>query len=125
MSQVEKMRAQWEANPRSQNGNKRQKTNNNHNKNNNKGGNQNKSDGDFHTLLDKVEKVKESLEKALKQQQSTIRKKERDEEKHVSFANGESEEKADANFNPDSFHLELDQLSISNNDPDDFNGQDE
>jgi hypothetical protein len=83
MNQVGKMRAQWEANPRPQNGNKHQKTNNN---NNNKGGNQNKSNGDFHTLLEKVEKVKESLERAMKQQQNgNGKRKQRENEKNVSW----------------------------------------
>jgi hypothetical protein len=123
MNQVGKMRAQWEANPRPQNGNKCQKINNN---NNNKGGNQSKNNGDFHTLLEKVEKVKESLERAMKQQQNgNGKRKQRENEKNVSFAKSESEESQDDNFNPDSFHLELEQLSISDNDPNDLNGQDE
>jgi hypothetical protein len=122
MNQVGKMRAQWEANPRPQNGNKRQKTNNN---NNNKGGNQSKNNGDFHTLLEKVEKVKEGLERAMKQQQNgNGKRKQRENEKNVSFAKSESEESQDDNFNPDSFHLELEQLSISD-DPNDLIGQNE
>jgi hypothetical protein len=128
MSQVGKMRAQWEANPHSQNNNKRQKTgNNNSNNNNNKGGNQTKNGGDFHTLLEKVEKVKESLEKAIKQQQSMNgKRKQCEEKKQISVDNSENEEDADDdNFNPDSFTLELEQLSISDNDLNDHNGQNE
>jgi hypothetical protein len=121
MSQIGKMRAQWEANPRQQNGNKRQKTNNHDTRN------QSRSNGDLHTLMDKVEKVKESLQKAMKQQQSMHgKRKDRESDKKVSFKpTEESEGEHDQDFNPDSFHLELDQLSISDDDSDDPNGQDE
>ena len=119
LSQAGKMRAQWEAQPKSQNIQyKRQKYNNN---NSNKGGNHKKDEGDFHTLLEKVERVKESLEKAIKQQQSTHgKRKKREDEKHVSFEEEEKEAngKPNGNFDPDSFLCELEQLSISDNDHD-------
>jgi hypothetical protein len=121
MSQIGKMRAQWEANPRQQTGNKRQKTNNHDTRS------QTRSNGDLHTLMNKVEKVKESLQKAMKQQQSMHgKRKDRESDQKVSFKpTEESEGEHDHDFNPDSFHLELEQLSISDDASDDPNGQDE
>jgi hypothetical protein len=104
------MRAVWDAQPR-ETTSKRQKPNGSNTNYNNQS--QKKNNGDFHTLLQQVEKVKSSLKKALKQQQSTNGKRKNREEKAVTF---EGEEEADGNFNPDSFHLELEQLSISDDD---------
>jgi uncharacterized protein YpuA (DUF1002 family) len=81
------MRAVWDAQPKEQHSAKRQKTNNNNNHNNNKGGYQKKNNGDFHTLLDQVERVKDSLERAIQQQETTSgKRKERD------FANERKDE---------------------------------
>jgi hypothetical protein len=110
LSQAKKMRAVWDAQPR-ETMSKRQKPNGSNNNYNNQS--QKKNNGDFHTLLQQVEKVKSSLERALKQQQSTNGKRKNREEKSVTF---EGEEEAQGNFNPDSFHLELEQLSISDDD---------
>jgi hypothetical protein len=77
--------------------------------------------------MNKVEKVKESLQKAMKQQQSMHgKRKDRESDQKVSFKpTEESEGEHDHDFNPDSFHLELEQLSISDDASDDPNGQDE
>ena len=62
LGQAKKMRALWDAQPKDKNSNKRQKIYNN----DKYGGNQNTIfNGDFHTLLGKIEQVKESVDKAL------------------------------------------------------------
>ena len=97
----------WEAQPRDKNF-KRQKNNNN---NTTHGGNQNKKyNGDFHTLLGEIEQVKQSVQKALKQQQTTIGKRKIRDKTQENF----DEEDTNGNFNSeDTFICELDQLSIS------------
>jgi hypothetical protein len=72
LAQAKRMRAVWEAQPREQHSAKRQKTyNNNNNNNKNKGAYQQKHNGDFHTLLNQVERVKDSLKRAIQQQETT------------------------------------------------------
>ena len=75
----------WEAQPQDRN-NIRQKNNNN---NNTHRGNQNKrNNGDFHTLLGEIEQVKQSVQKALKQQKTTIGKRKIRDEKQENFEQG-------------------------------------
>ena len=107
LGQAKKMRSMWEAQPRDKNF-KRQKNNNN---NTTHGGNQNKKyNGDFHTLLGELEQVKQSVQKALKQQQTTIGKRKIRDKAEENF----DEEDPNGNFNSeDTFVCELDQLSIS------------
>ena len=100
----------WEAQPRDRN-NIHQKNNNN---NNTHRGNQNKRyNGDFHTLLGEIEQVKQSVQKALKQQQTTIGKRKIGDKTQENF----DEEDTNGNFNSeDTFVCEIDQLSISEGD---------
>ncbi len=63
----------------------------------------------FHVLLTKVEKIKESLERAMKQRDAAIRKRKREKR-------AEEQETSNKNIEPDSFALELEQLSISDDD---------
>jgi hypothetical protein len=111
------MRAVWEAQPREQHSAKRQKTNNNNNNNNNnnKGGYQ-KNNGDFHTLLDQVERVKDSLERAIQQQQTTTGKRKSRDEKQEIFDDERCDEKFLDRLDTDTLVCELDQLSISDDD---------
>jgi len=116
LSQAKKMRATWDAQPREGYPNKRQKTQNNNN-NNHKGGNQNKrNNGDFHTLLEQIEQVKESVQKALRQQSTTNGKRSVCDNHDENFED-ETAEQNDVS-NPDSFVCELEQLSISEDDLD-------
>jgi hypothetical protein len=110
LGQAKKMRAAWDAQPRDKNSNKRQKTYNN----DNHGGNQNrKYKGDFHTLLGKIEQVKESVQKALRQQKTTIGKRKIRDETQREY----EQEETNSNFNSeDNFVCEIDQLSISEDD---------
>jgi len=117
LAQAKRMRAVWEAQPREQHSAKRQKTNNNNNNNNNnnKGGYQ-KNNGDFHTLLDQVERVKDSLERAIQQQQTTTGKRKSRDEKQEIFDDEQRDEKFLDRLDTDTFVCELDQLSISDDD---------
>jgi hypothetical protein len=118
LSQAKKMRAVWEAQPKDTMQSKRQKVAYNNNKNNNNNYKANKQ-GDFHTLLDQVARVKSSLKRAIKQQGSTIgkRKSREQAEDQVSFGEKSDDENSNnASFDPDSFHMDLDQISISEND---------
>jgi hypothetical protein len=83
--------------------------------NNNKGGYQ-KNNGDFHTLLDQVERVKDSLERAIQQQQTTNRKRKSRDEKQEIFDDEQRDEKFLDRLDADTFVCELDQLSISDDD---------
>ena len=78
------------------------------------GGNQNKKyNGDFHTLLGKIEQVKESVDKALRQQRTTNGKRKIRDETQEQF----EEEETNGNFNSeDNFVCKLDQLSLSEDD---------
>jgi len=109
LGQAKKMRGMWEAQPRDKNNNKRQKDDNN----NTYRGNQNKKyNGDFHTLLEKLEYVKESVNKALRQQQTTTRKRKSRDQREENIA-----EDNNSIGNPnDTFVDEIDQLSVSEDD---------
>ena len=72
-------------------------------------GNQKKSNRDFHALI--TEMVNKQITKALKQQASNSSKKRTHE-------NSDSEEEKEKNFDPDSFHLDLDQVSVKGQDSD-------
>ena len=105
LGQAKKMRSMWDAQPRDKNNNKRQnfQKNDNHNT---YGGTQTKkyNNGDFHTLLGQLERVKESVNKALRQQQTTSgKRKSRD----------RSDEEKPRMKN---FAGELDQLSVCDDD---------
>ena len=75
--------------------------------------NQNKKyNGDFHTLLEKLECVKESVNKALRQQQTTTRKRKSSDQREENIA-----EDNNSTGNPnDTFVDEIDQLSVSEDD---------
>jgi hypothetical protein len=109
LGQAKKMRAAWDAQPRDKNF-QRQKTYNN----DKLGGNQNKKyNGDFHTLLGKIEQVKESVDKALRQQRTINGKRKIRDETQEEY----EEEETNGNFNSDdNFVCELDQLSLSEDD---------
>jgi hypothetical protein len=109
LGQAKKMRAAWDAQPRDKNF-QRQKTYNN----DKLGGNQNKKyNGDFHTLLGKIEQVKESVDKALQQQRTINGKRKIRDETQEEY----EEEETNGNFNSkDNFVCELDQLSLSEDD---------
>ena len=83
----------------------RQKNNNN---NNTHRGNQNKrNNGDFHTLLGELEQVKQSVQKALKQQQTTIGKRKICDKTQENL----DDEDTNGNFNSeDTFVCELDHI---------------
>jgi hypothetical protein len=107
MSQIANMQAQAEAAPK-RNNYKKQKYSN-------KGTptNKSKDEGDLHILWEKVDKIKKSLEKAIKQSESEIGKRKR-EEKQVTFEEEEETVKtSNKDFDPDGFELNLEQLSIS------------
>jgi hypothetical protein len=116
------MRAVWEAQPKDTMQSKRQKIAYNNNKNNNNNNNNNyksNKQGDFHTLLDQVARVKSSLERAIKQQGSTNGKRKSREQAEDQASFGEKSDDENSNngpFDPDSFHMDLDQISISEND---------
>jgi hypothetical protein len=97
--QVDNMREQWNAQPH--NTFKRQKTGNDKYK-------QQKKNGDLHTLLDDVNKVRIRLEKEIKQSNTACGKR-----KKVSFVETEEQEKADVKDSSDDFHSELEQLTLS------------
>jgi hypothetical protein len=110
LGQAKKMRAVWDAQPREKTF-QRQKVYNNDKQH---GGNQNKKyNGDFHTLMEKIEQVEESVQKALRQQKTTTgKRKTRDETPEEN-----EDEETNGNFNSqDNFVCELDQLSISEDD---------
>jgi hypothetical protein len=90
------------------------------NSNNHKGGRQNHNGGDLHTLMGQVERVKESLKKALKQQQTKMGKC-KHEENHVQFAGDDDVTLIDKQDDPDdNFICKLDQLSLSDDDINDL-----
>ena len=100
----------WEAQLRAKY-NRHQKDNNN--KNTHRGNPSRKYNGDFHTLLGEIEQIKQSVQKALKQQQTTLRKRKICDKTQENFDN----EDTNGNFNSeDTFVCELDQLSISEGD---------
>jgi hypothetical protein len=96
LEQAKKMRNQQAAQ------HPKKKTNNYHDN----GGYKKKSSGDFHALLSKVENVTKSLKKAMEKQEKKAKKKR-------SREDYDSDEDTDKNFEPDSFHLNLEELSIN------------
>ena len=86
------------------------------NSNNQKGGNQKGNAGDLHALTEKAERIKESLEKALKQQETNCKKRKR-EENHVTFSEDDAVVEEETQQNRDDNYLfELDQLSLNDAD---------
>ena len=111
--QVQKMKESWDAQSNQQHSNKHHKTNNS---NNHKGGHQNNNGGDLHTLMGQVERVKESLEKVPKQQQTKLGKC-KCEGNHVQFTGDDDVAQTDEQNDPDdNFVCKLDQLSLSDGD---------
>ena len=103
----------WSDNKEQQEPKKKAKFNN---YNSNKGGNQKGNAGDLHALMEQAERIKESLEKALKQQEMKSGKRKR-EEKRVTFSGDDAvaqDEKQE--LNDEDLLSELDQLSLNNDD---------
>jgi hypothetical protein len=111
LAQAKRMRAVWDAQPR-ENLVKRQKTNNNNSKQGN--GNQRTykktSNGDFHTLLNQAERIKDSLERAIRQQETSSGKR-----KTREFEDERNDEDFSEHQDSDNFVFELDQQSLSDN----------
>ena len=103
LGQAKKMRNMWDAQPRDRNNYKRKISQKNDNYTH--GGTQTKkyNNGDFHTLLGQLERVKESVDKALRQQQTTGGKR-------------KARERSDEEEKSDNFSAELDQLSVCDDD---------
>ena len=111
--QVDKMKQSWSDNKDQQEPKKKAKFNN---YNSNKGRNQKGNAGDLHTLMEQAERIKESLEKALKQQETKSGKCKR-KEKCVTFSGDDAvaqDEKQE--LNDKDLLSELDQLSLNNDD---------
>jgi hypothetical protein len=86
------------------------------NSNGNRGTNPSKNGGDLHVIMEQFKKVSESLEKALKQQNTETGKRKR-REKRVNFSSSDDEDHQVEEVEPDdSFVCELDQLSLSDAD---------
>ena len=98
-NQIDNMRAQWEAQPRDVNNNKRQKTNNK----------QPKQGGDLHVLVDTFNKAKDWLEKELKQWQMACGKRKKEADLDTVKAEKEKADKNDGS----NFHSELEQLTLT------------
>jgi hypothetical protein len=99
--QIDGMRAQYEAQPRNNNANKRQKTTYS----------QPKQDGDLHVLLDTMNDVKTRLDKEIKQRQMTCGKR-----KAITLTDDVvigKEEKSDARNITENFSSELEELTLS------------
>jgi hypothetical protein len=97
--------------------NKRHKTNNS---NNHKEGHHDHNGGDPHTCMGQLERVKESREKALKQQQRKSGKR-KCEENRVQFTGDDGITPIDEQDDPDdNFVCKLDQLSLSDGDINDL-----
>ena len=98
--QVNKMKRSWNDNKDHQEPKKKFKSNG---YNSNKGGNQKSDAGDLHALMEQAKRIKESLEKALKQQE-TKSEKCKCEENHMTFsgdnavAQNEKQKHKDENF---------------------------
>lgn len=112
LAQAKRMRAVWDAQPREQNSAKRQKTNNNNYSkgNGNKGTYQKKNNGDFHTLLNQTKRIQDSLERAIRQQETSSGKR-----KTRDFEDERKDEDFSDHQDSDNFVFELDQLSLSDN----------
>jgi len=110
LGQAKKMRAMWDAQPKDTNYQCHGKTH----RNDNHGGNQNtKYNGDFHTLLGRIEQIRESVQKAQRQQRTTNGKRKIRDETQEEYEN----EEPNGNFNSEhNFICEIDQLSISEGD---------
>jgi hypothetical protein len=111
--QVEKMKRSWSDNKEQNEPKKKFKSNN---YNNQKSGNQKGNAGDLHALMEKAERIKESLEKALKQEETNCGKRKR-EENHVTFSKDDAiVEEETQEVNDDIYLSELDQLSLNDAD---------
>jgi hypothetical protein len=104
LGQAKKMRSIWEAQPRDKNNTKCQKNDNNSNL-------VYKSNGDFHTLLETLERVKENVNKALRRQHTTTGKR-----KSRDLREENIDEENTKNIANDTFVDEIDQLSVSDDD---------
>ena len=88
--------------------------------NNQKSGNQMENTGDLHTLMEQAEKIKESLEKALKQQETNCRNR-KSKENHVTFSEDNAIVKEEAQEDKNNnFFSELDQLLLNEDDLKDY-----
>jgi hypothetical protein len=76
-------------------------------KGNNKKNNNNRSkEGDFHALVAQAKDVMQKLAKSTKKHQAKANKKRKRDD-------SDSEAESDKNFDPDSFHLDLDETSLN------------
>jgi hypothetical protein len=115
--QVQKMKEKWDAQTNQKQSNKHCKTNNS---NNHREGHQDHNGGDLHTCMGQLERVKESHEKVLKQQQRKSGKC-KHEETRVQFTGDDSITPIDEQDDPDdNFICELDQPSLSDDDINDL-----
>ena len=86
------------------------------NYNSNKGGNQKGNAGDLHALIEQAKRIKESLEKALKQQETKSRKR-KCKENRVTFSEDDAVTQNEKEEHKDKDLLsELDQLSLTDDD---------
>jgi NACalpha-BTF3-like transcription factor len=112
-NKVAKLNQSWQDSSDKQSPQKRQRTGNS---NGNRGTNPSKNGGDLHVIMEQFKKVSESLEKALKQQNTETGKRKR-REKRVNFSSSDDEDHQVEEVEPDdSFVCELDQLSLSDAD---------
>jgi hypothetical protein len=74
-------------------------------------GNQKKRDGDFHTLMAQADNVIKKLAKRIKQQKPKANKKRKRDD-------SDSDDESSKNLDPDSFHLDLEEISLNSNDSD-------
>jgi hypothetical protein len=112
-----KMKEKWDAQIDQKQSNKRRKTNNS---NNHKEGHRDHNGGDPHTCMEQLERVRESREKALKEQQRKSGKRKR-EENRVQFAGDDDVAQVGEQDDPDdNFSCELAQPSLSDEDINDL-----
>ena len=107
------MKRSWSDNKKQQEPKKKSKSNN---YNSNKGGNQKGNAGDLHALMEQAEKIKESLEKALKQQETKSGKC-KCQENCMTFSGDDAvaQDEKDKHKNEDLL-TELNQLSLTDDD---------
>jgi hypothetical protein len=79
--------------------------------NNNKNNNNKSKAGDFHALLAQAKDVMQKLAKSTKSHQAKSNKKRKRDD-------SDSESESDKNFDPDSFHLDLEETSLNNSESD-------
>ena len=107
------MKRSWSDNKEQQEPKKKSKSNN---YNSNKGGNQKGNAGDLRALMEHTKKIKESLEKALKQQETKSRKC-KHEENCVTFSGDDAVTQDEKEEHKDEDLLsELNQLSLTDDD---------